>query len=1098
MQTRLGVFCEKVIEAGWLAAAVVVPLHFNAYSQQVFEPDKLAALRFLALFMATAWTVRFLERHGGGRGPEGGWGATAGTAHGRPWWHHPSHAAPALLVLLLVGVNVLSTLFSVVPRISLWGSYTRLQGTLTLLCYLVVSFSMLRLTKRREQLHQLWTVLILTSVPVSLYALVQHFHLDPLLWGGVGAAGFPSRVSSTMGNPIFLGSYLMMVIPLTLARVADTARTTPAAGQKPASFVALTLTYVAISGLQVLCLLFTQSRGPFLGLLSGLYLFTFLALLALRPENGDRGLDRAGALKALVFTVLSIPLGVAPAYVLAVALKKGFRWLWLSWILHSLLAAAVLLLLVFSRAPLPSFGGYPLLGRLAQMRDTEAGSVKVRMLIWQGTIELLKSDRSRALLGYGPESIQTVFHRVYPPELIRHEHRYATVDRTHNETFDALLTTGLLGTGVYLLIMGGIFSLGCTWLGASGGRRDSWSLLAFMGAGGVAGITLPRWIEGTFRMSGLGLSLGFIAGGMLYLWLAAATRRFRPVGTDTWLFIGLFAALVAHLVETQFGIAVSVTRLYFWICAGMFVLVGTNRLGAPDGSRDPDRPLAAEGSPGGEFTEIAAGALAMAIGLFTMSTEFLQNQRPGNDWLGIVRDSFATLGQSHDYQPSCGVAGILLATWFLGGAVIVAEHRRHTRLQVRNGGGKSGSGMYAYITLLAVFIGAALRVLDLLSATDPASTVTFYTTGLGILVLFLGWSLCDNRPDSARRCRKSGSWLYPVIIVLAVILTVRVAINPIKADSYFKLGLLLKGRKQTDQAIDLVRRAVFFAPARDVYLAELGRLLMMRAETAVDADERELLLKESLRNLERARDINPLNWENDALLGHLFSVWGTADARPEGRGEKLQHSRDHYRRAARQAPQNFPIYNLWAQDLLAQGDLEGALQKARASLSLEPEHGPTYHVLSAVYSAQGRWAEAEEAYLRGESYQTAPLNPQLAKGYRAWREGNLEEAKEALIRSLRTDPDQPEARSVLGLIYFTSGRMDLALEENLQALALAPDDVRVHNNLALMYLNIGRPEEALRHARVMEELSPEPARPAIRTFIERLEAGGASPGQKRP
>jgi hypothetical protein len=41
MRTKLSIFCDKVIEAGWLAALVVVPLFFNIHSSRVFEPDKL-------------------------------------------------------------------------------------------------------------------------------------------------------------------------------------------------------------------------------------------------------------------------------------------------------------------------------------------------------------------------------------------------------------------------------------------------------------------------------------------------------------------------------------------------------------------------------------------------------------------------------------------------------------------------------------------------------------------------------------------------------------------------------------------------------------------------------------------------------------------------------------------------------------------------------------------------------------------------------------------------------------------------------------------------------------------------------------------------
>jgi len=60
-QASLGVFCDKVIEAGWMALVVVVPLFFNVYSHRSFEPDKIALMRPLALVMALAWVIKMLE-----------------------------------------------------------------------------------------------------------------------------------------------------------------------------------------------------------------------------------------------------------------------------------------------------------------------------------------------------------------------------------------------------------------------------------------------------------------------------------------------------------------------------------------------------------------------------------------------------------------------------------------------------------------------------------------------------------------------------------------------------------------------------------------------------------------------------------------------------------------------------------------------------------------------------------------------------------------------------------------------------------------------------------------------------------------------------
>jgi hypothetical protein len=61
MQTKLSIFCEKLIEAGWLASLILVPVFFNIYSARSFEPDKLTLMRSIALVMALAWLIKLAE-----------------------------------------------------------------------------------------------------------------------------------------------------------------------------------------------------------------------------------------------------------------------------------------------------------------------------------------------------------------------------------------------------------------------------------------------------------------------------------------------------------------------------------------------------------------------------------------------------------------------------------------------------------------------------------------------------------------------------------------------------------------------------------------------------------------------------------------------------------------------------------------------------------------------------------------------------------------------------------------------------------------------------------------------------------------------------
>ena len=210
-QASLGVFCDKVIEAGWVALVVVVPLFFNVYSHRSFEPDKIALMRPLALVMALAWIIKMLEARS--------WKLEASKQYPVSNIQSLVSRHPLLLPsLLLVVVYVLTTITSIAPRLSLWGSYHRMQGAYTTLSYIVIFFVILHTLRKRRQLHRLITVVLLTSLPVSLYGLMQHYGLDPIAWTNIGTS-VTARAISTMGNPIFVAAYLIMIVPLTIGRL---------------------------------------------------------------------------------------------------------------------------------------------------------------------------------------------------------------------------------------------------------------------------------------------------------------------------------------------------------------------------------------------------------------------------------------------------------------------------------------------------------------------------------------------------------------------------------------------------------------------------------------------------------------------------------------------------------------------------------------------------------------------------------------------------------------------------------------------------------------------------------------------------------------
>jgi len=596
MHTKLSLFCEKLIEAGWLAAVVLVPVYFNIYSARTFEPDKITLMRSIALVMVLAWLIKVAEV-GLGRAASVGdrSGQTndlsarlareesAPTSAIRQLWRRLTGIPLFLPTALVVCAYLISTACSISPLVALWGSYQRLQGTYSALSYIVIFALVASHLRSQAQLDRLMTTVIITSLPVGLYGIIQHYGRDPLPWAG----DVQTRVASSLGNAIFVASYLIMAIPPTLARLLNAM--TAILREERASWgnTLLGAIYLVILVVDVIAVVFSGSRGPWLGLLIGLFFFAFLALLLIyRQRSPEQVLSLKSWAVSLLETAGPVALG-GLAGVLAYLLKGPWpvgggeldlwgmlaiglvlgalldlliiaarvtlghgQWrLWMNWVIVALVLGAVLAVLNLPGSPLASVRSVPTVGRLGSLTE-EGGTRKVRTLIWEGVLNLISPHSPlgipdgpdepwdnlnviRPLFGYGPESMFNAFARVYPNELAHVEARGSSADRSHNETFDFLATMGIFGFVAYYLF---IFSLFYYLLKAVGWVPDAAArrrLLILWGVGGVLGLIGPRLVTGNFVYSALGMPGGMVAMIFVYLFWQAVLDRPASIPRDT-------------------------------------------------------------------------------------------------------------------------------------------------------------------------------------------------------------------------------------------------------------------------------------------------------------------------------------------------------------------------------------------------------------------------------------------------------------------------------------------------------------------------------------------------------------------------------------
>ena len=980
MTTKLSVYCDKVIEAGWLMAVILIPLFFNVYSNRVFEPDKLTIVRSIALVVAVAWLIKVLEQMGPGSQADQAEGETAipGRERLRQWILHTPLVLPTLGMVV---VYIISTIASVVPAVSLLGSYQRLQGTYSTFSYVILFFMVLQGMRRRDQLDRLVTAVLITSLSISLYGIIQHNKLDPLPWGG----DTTTRVAANMGNPIFVAAYLIMALPLALGRLIETLGRIVNRGQpgrsvvfvvgylvlllaqmavwmqfgymagiftgllliavvilaslflnRPVVHFALLGAYSFILSAQTLTIVFSQSRGPWLGLLAGLYVFVLLALTSLRRLATDQSrVTRREVGLAAAFAVLSPLLAVAPAYAVMVAIRKGTRWLWLSWLMQALVGVVFLVALNLPSTPLAPVRALPYVGRLGDVFETTGGTGAVRVLIWQGAVQMLQPHAPiefpsgqpdslnflRPLIGYGPESMYVAYNRFYQPALAQIEARNASPDRSHNETFDSLVITGVLGFVVYLVLFGSVFYYGLSCLGMASKSRDRYLYIGLWAAGGLLGAVMAYVLDGSFRFFGVGVPTGCMIGLAVYVAIYGLflydpkARGELPEGMEM-IFVALLAAIVAHFVEIHFGIAIAASRTSFWVYAGTLVAVGyyfrrqsevpapvpvpgpalapipttepvrsvpdtssrrvqPRKGGKPKPSAKP-APVEKPAAPAGlsRFTtasyttsSLAAGALLVVAVLITLVYDFVTRNFDLRAYNGSIFWLFAI-------------------TWVLASTIMLALSSERKSGGEGTGDWIRGAFVYVLISLggVAIFVvvytglvGAGVSAQGLTAVMEITSQVNqlliaFYVA-VAIVLFLMAFALYRTVSFSGPSWQYRNWWIYPPLVVIAIYLILTTNIQVILADMTYKQALPYDGRNEYDASIPLYGRAIQLAPTQDFYYLFLGRALLEKAQRMNDPRERLQYLTSSRDALLTAFDLNPLNTDHSANLARLYRAW---------------------------------------------------------------------------------------------------------------------------------------------------------------------------------------------------------------------------------
>ncbi|NOS86420.1 MAG: hypothetical protein HOP31_14880 [Ignavibacteria bacterium] len=120
-------------------------------------------------------------------------------------------------VFIFILAAVLSTIFSLNPKVSVFGQYQRQIGLITFIYLAVIYFLSSGMLQDKKRFTLLFSLAEITAVAVSLYSFIQISGNDPF---GIQQPGV-DRPSSTFGNAVFFGGFLALMFPFSALNISS-------------------------------------------------------------------------------------------------------------------------------------------------------------------------------------------------------------------------------------------------------------------------------------------------------------------------------------------------------------------------------------------------------------------------------------------------------------------------------------------------------------------------------------------------------------------------------------------------------------------------------------------------------------------------------------------------------------------------------------------------------------------------------------------------------------------------------------------------------------------------------------------------------------
>ncbi len=493
-------YSRRIVEYSFYLIFFLVPLIFWGSTSELFELNKIWLTYALTIIIVSTWVTEIILQK-------------------RFFIKKTPLDIPIVIFLMS---QIISTIFSLDPHVSFFGYYSRFNGgLLSTISYIFLYYAFVS-HFNTEKTIRLVKITLLSGLIVVLWGIPSHFGLDPTclvfrreLNVSCWTEAFKPtiRMFSTLGQPAWLAAYIAVLIPVAIATflqifIHPISQPANSLWQMANGKKLFTIYYLLLTFLLYVSLLYTNTRAGFIGFWIANIIFWILILLK----------------RLLSFK-----------YFIILFVIFNFSFLTLNF---------------FTGTPIQQLNRFTLNSITKQtLRAQEASSntppdnlnitnsADIRRVVWNGAID---AWRAYPVFGSGVETFAFAYYKYRPVEHNLTSEWDYLYNKAHNEFLNYLTTTGAVGLGSYLLIIG-VFTYLVT------KKLFNRSIIQLLKSNNRTTLSAARQVEQSSNEYEIDL-----------------------------LSIGLFAGWVSILITNFFGFSVVIMNLLFFLIPACIFMLNKN------------------------------------------------------------------------------------------------------------------------------------------------------------------------------------------------------------------------------------------------------------------------------------------------------------------------------------------------------------------------------------------------------------------------------------------------------------------------------------------------------------------------------------------